>query len=99
MIVGFPLVDSQLVTSIFQTKHPHVSVETKLIRAMLTFNLPIVPGGGYLNSLVVDGQFQQCLLKKRLVLGFCDQQCIGEFRAIIRLHQANRECGIFNELQ
>ena len=91
VIVGFSLVDRQLLAAVLQAEHPQMVVEPLLVDAVLTFNLPVVTRGGDANAVVENVVFLQLALKQALVVGIIGDQCLGELSAVVCLYLTDRE--------
>lgn len=91
VVVGLALVAGKLAAAIRKAEHAQEIVEAKFVNAMLPLHLAVVTRRGNANPLVLNAHVQQSLLKERFVLGFGNQQSVGEFGTVIRLDQANRK--------
>ena len=61
MDIGLSLVNGQLLTSIFQTVHFHVSIKSKFICSVLTFYLSVVTRCSNPDAMIFDSHFDQSL--------------------------------------
>ena len=66
-------------------------VKPQFIRAVLAFDLSVMPRCCDANPMILNSHVDQCLLKQRLMLGLCNQQCVGEFCSIVRLDHSDRK--------
>lgn len=62
VVIRFPLIYSQLLSSISQTIHSHMFIKPLFICPVLTFYFPIMPWRCYLYPVIQDSQFHECLL-------------------------------------
>ena len=61
MGIGLSLINGQLLTSIFQTVHFHVSIKSKCIRSVLIFHLSVVTRCSNSDAMIFDSHFDQSL--------------------------------------
>lgn len=72
-VIGLSLVHSELLSTIFQTEHTHVSVEAHLVDAMLPLYLAVVTRRRYTNPMVPDLHFRQGRFKGGFSRGIMGQ--------------------------
>ena len=96
VVVGFLLVDRQLLSTILQAEHPQTLVEPLLVDAVLALHLPIVAGRSDADAVVEDVILFQLDLKQALVVRIVGDQCLGELRAVVRLNLTDREGAALN---
>ena len=68
VVIGFPLINSELPASIFQAVHAHMPVEPQFIRSVLPLHLPVVARRRDSDAMVFYSHFDHCFFKQRLVL-------------------------------
>ena len=54
VVVGFLLVDCQLLTTILQAEHPQAVIEALLVNAVLTLHLAVMAGRSDADTVVED---------------------------------------------
>lgn len=91
VVVGFLLVDCQLLTTILQAEHPQAVIEALLVNAVLTLHLAVVARRSNTDAVVEDVVFLQLELKQALVIRVVGDQRLGELRAVVCLDFADRE--------
>ena len=91
VVVGFPLVDCQLLFAILQAEHSQAVVEPLLVDAVLALHLSVVAGCGDSDAVVEDVVLFQLEFKQALVIRVVGDQRLGKLRAIIRLYLPDRE--------
>lgn len=68
VVVGFLLVDRQLLSSILQTEHAKTVVKALLVDAVLAFNFSVVSGCSDADTVVADVVLLQLYLKQTFVV-------------------------------
>ena len=68
VVVGFLLVDCQLLSAILQAEHPQTIVELLLIDTVLALHLSVVAGCGDADAVIGDLVFLQLEFKQALVV-------------------------------
>ena len=91
VVVGFLLVDRQLLTTILQAEHPQAVIEALLVNAVLALHLAVVARCSNTDAVVEDVVFLQLELKQALVIRFVGDQRLGELCAVVRLDFTDRE--------
>ena len=91
VVVGFLLVDCQLLTIILQAEHPQAVIEALLVNAVLALHLAVVARCSNTDAVVEDVVFLQLELKQALVIRVVGDQRLGELRTVVCLDFADRE--------
>ena len=77
VVVGFLLVDCQLLSAVLQTEHSQAVVKPLLIDAVLALHLSVVAGCGDADAVVEDVVLLQLDLKQALVVRVVGDQSLG----------------------